>query len=118
MIPKFQSLNQALGCSLGERGSSRSHKIVRESHINEIKHVQTEKTLCGFTHKNNRKNTFGQIDLVGKFMHSDVWKMNITDNIRFSRHQFLDQLNNQSSCSLSLYRLSQFFALHIGISTA
>ena len=31
--------------------------------------------------------------------------MNITDNIRFSRYLFLDQLNNQSSRSLSLYRL-------------
>ena len=38
-------------------------------------------------------------------MHSDVWKMNITDNIRFFRYLFLDQSNNQSSCSLSLYRL-------------
>ena len=31
--------------------------------------------------------------------------MNITDNIRFSRYLFLDQFNNQSSRSLSLYRL-------------
>ena len=55
--------------------------------------------------KLTEKDTLGQIDLVEKFVHSDVRKMNITDNIQFSRHLFLDQLNNQSSRSLSLYRL-------------
>ena len=38
--------------------SSRSHKIVRESRINEIKHVQTDKPLREFTHKNHRKRHF------------------------------------------------------------
>ena len=33
--------------------SSRSRKIVRESRINEIKHVQTDKPLSEFTHKNH-----------------------------------------------------------------
>ena len=51
------------------------------------------------------KKTLGQIDEVEKFVQSDVQKMNITDNIRFSRYLFLEQLNNQSSRSLSLYRL-------------
>ena len=81
-------------------------KIVRESRINEIKHVQNEKPLHEFTHKYHRKKkTSGQIDEVEKFVQSDVRKINITDNIRFSRYLFLEQLNNQSSCSLSLYRL-------------
>ena len=35
--------------------SSRSCKIVRESRINEIKHVQNEKPLREFTHKYHRK---------------------------------------------------------------
>ena len=35
--------------------SSRSRKIVRESRINEIKHVQNEKPLREFTHKYHRK---------------------------------------------------------------
>ena len=35
--------------------SSRSRKIVRESGINEIKHVQNEKPLREFTHKYHRK---------------------------------------------------------------
>ena len=86
--------------------SSRSRKIVRESRINEIKHVQNEKPLREFTHKYHRKKkTSGQIDEVEKFVQSDVRKINITDNIRFSRYLFLEQLNNQSSRSLSLYRL-------------
>ena len=55
--------------------------------------------------KITEKDTLGQIDLVEKFVHRDVRKMNITDNIQFFRHLFLDQLNNQSSRSLSLYRL-------------
>ena len=88
------------------RQSSRSHKIVHESRINEIKHVQNEKPLHEFTHKYHRKKkTSGQIDEVEKFVQSDVRKINITDNIRFSRYLFSEQLNNQSSRSLSLYRL-------------
>ena len=55
--------------------------------------------------KITEKKTLGQIDEVEKFMQSDVRKMNITDNIRFSRFLFLEQLNNQSSRSLSLYKL-------------
>ena len=86
--------------------SSRSRKIMRESRINEIKHVQNEKPLREFMHKYHRKKkTSGQIDEVEKFLQSDVRKINITDNIRFSRYLFLEQLNNQSSRSLSLYRL-------------
>ena len=56
------------------------------------------------TNITEKKKTSGQIDEVEKFVESDVWKMNITDNIRFSRYLFLEQLYNQSSCSLSLYR--------------
>ena len=45
--------------------SSQSRKIVRESRINEIKHVQNEKPLREFTHKyHQKKNTSGQIDEV------------------------------------------------------
>ena len=55
--------------------------------------------------KFTEKDTLDQIDLCEKFVHSDVRKMNITDNIWFSRYVFLEQLDNQSSCSLSLYRL-------------
>ena len=83
--------------------SSRSRKIVREPRINEIKHIQNEKPLREFTHKYHRKKkTSGQIDEVEKFVQSDVRKINITDNIRFFRYLFLEQLNNQSSRSLSL----------------
>ena len=53
-----------------------------------------------------KKKSSGQIDEVKKFVQSNVWKMNITDNTRFSRYLFLEQLNNQSSRSLSLYRLT------------
>ena len=35
--------------------SPRSRKIVRESRINEIKHIQTDKSLLEFTHRNHRK---------------------------------------------------------------
>ena len=66
-----------------------------ESCINEIKHVQNDKLLCEFTHKNHRKKTLGNIDEVEKLAQSAVRKMYITDNIRFSRHLFLEQLNNQ-----------------------
>ena len=52
-----------------------------------------------------KKKTLGQIDEIEKFVQRDVWKTNITDNIRFSRYLFLEHLNNQSSRSLSLYRL-------------
>ena len=52
-----------------------------------------------------KKKTSGQIDEVEKFVQSYVWKINIADNIWFSRYLFLEQLNNQSSRSLSLYRL-------------
>ena len=55
--------------------------------------------------KINEKKTSGQIDEVEKFMQNNVWKMNVTDNIPSSRYLFLEQLNNQSSRSLSLYRL-------------
>ena len=55
--------------------------------------------------KTTEKKTSGLIDEVEKFMQRDVRKMNITDNIRFSRYLFLEQLNNQSSHSLSLDRL-------------
>ena len=57
------------------------------------------------TNITEKKKTAGQIDEVEKFVQSDVRKINITDNIRFSRYLFLEQLNNQSSRSLSLYRL-------------
>ena len=60
-------------------------------------------SLTNITEK--KKETSGQIDEVEKFVQSDVRKINITDNIRFSRYLFLEQLNNQSSRSLSLYRL-------------
>ena len=52
-----------------------------------------------------KQKTSGQIDEVEKFVQSDVRKINITDNIRFSRYLLLEQLNNQSSRSLSPYRL-------------
>ena len=55
--------------------------------------------------KITEKKTSGQIVEVEKFLQSDVRKMNVTDNIQFSRYLFLEQLNNQISCSLSLYRL-------------
>ena len=58
------------------------------------------------TNITEKKKTSGQIDEVEKFVQSDVRKINITDNIRFSRYLFLEQLNNQSSRSLSLYRLN------------
>ena len=45
--------------------------------------------------KITKKKTLGQIDEVEKFVQSDVWKMNITGNIRFSRYLFLEQLTNQ-----------------------
>ena len=57
------------------------------------------------TNITEKKKTLGQIDEVEKFVQSDVRKMSITDNIRFFRYLFLEQLNNQSSRSLSLYRL-------------
>ena len=57
------------------------------------------------TNITEKKKTSGQIDEVERFVQSDVQKINITDNIRFSRYLFLEQLNNQSSRSLSLYRL-------------
>ena len=49
--------------------------------------------------------TSGQTDEVEKFMQSNVRKMNISDNTRFSTYLFLEQLNYQSSRSLSLYKL-------------
>ena len=55
--------------------------------------------------KITEKKTSGQIDEFEMFMQSDVRKMNITDNIGFSRYLFLEKLNNQSSCSLFLYKL-------------
>ena len=55
--------------------------------------------------KINKKKTSGLINEVENLVQSDVRKMNITDKIRLSRYLFLEQLNNQSSHSLSLYRL-------------
>ena len=78
---------------------------MHESCINETKHTKNDKLLCEFSHKNHRKKTLGQTDEVEKFVQSDVGKMNITDNIQFSRYLFFEQLVNQSSSSLSLYRL-------------
>ena len=57
------------------------------------------------TNITEKKKTSGQIDEVEKFVQSDFRKMKISDNILFSRYLFLEQLNNQSSCSLSLYKL-------------
>ena len=86
--------------------STRSRKIVRESGMNEIKHVQNDKPFREFKHKYHRKKkTSGQIDEVEKFVQSDVRKINITDNIWFSRYLFLEHLNYQSSRFLSPYRL-------------
>ena len=51
------------------------------------------------------ERTSGKKDEVEKVVQSHVRKKNITDNIRFSRYISLEQLNNQSSRSLSLYRL-------------
>ena len=47
--------------------------------------------------KITEKKTLGSIDEVEKLVQSAVRKMYITDNIRFSRHLFLEQLNNQFS---------------------
>ena len=44
--------------------------------------------------KITEKKTLGQIDEVENFVQSDVRKINITDNIRFSRYLFLEPLNN------------------------
>ena len=53
--------------------------------------------------KKKKKKDLGQIDKVEKFVQSDVRKMNITDNIRFSRYLFLEQINRvlrfQSLCT-------------------
>ena len=62
--------------------------------------------------KITEKDTLGQIDLVEKFLHSDVRKMNITDNIRFSKYLFLEQF------FILVQTVPQSFALDIGISTA
>ena len=43
------------------------------------------------TNITEKKKTSGQIDEVEKFVQSDVRKINITDNIRFSRYLFLEQ---------------------------
>ena len=71
--------------------SFRLRKIVRESHINEIKHIQNDKPLREFTHKITKKKTSGQINEVENSVQSDVRKMNVTDNIRFSIYLFLEQ---------------------------
>ena len=44
--------------------------------------------------KITEKKTIVQIDEVEKFVKSNVLKMNVTDNIRFSRYLILEQLNN------------------------
>ena len=61
-------------------------------------------------HKITEKKTSGQRDDIEKFVQSDVHKMNITDNIHFSRYLFLEQLNRV----LVLYPcldLNQFFGI-------
>ena len=61
---------------------------MRESRINEIKKVQNDKPYVNSRTKITEKKTSGQIYEVEKFVQSDVRKMNITDNIRFSRYLF------------------------------
>ena len=51
----YQTTKFLTGPNLKYLQSSRSRKIVCESRINEIKHVQNEKPLCEFTHKYHRK---------------------------------------------------------------
>ena len=69
--------------------------------------------------KITEKDTLDQIDLVQKFVHSDVRKKNINDNILVSRYLFLEQLNNQEFSFFILGQtVSQFFALHNGNATA
>ena len=61
--------------------------------------------------KITEKKTSGQIDEVEKFVQSDIRKMNRTHNIWFYRYLFLEQLNNQSSRSLSFAQtVTRFFA--------
>ena len=79
---------------------------IMQNCANEIEQVQNGKPLHEFMHKyHQKKKTSGQIDEVEKLVQSNVRKINITNNIRFSRYLFLEQLNNQHSRSLSLYRL-------------
>ena len=65
--------------------------------------------------KITEKKTLGQIDEVEKFVQSDVRKMNITDNIRFSRYLFLEQLNNQFLFFILVHTVTRFFPQNIGI---
>ena len=67
------------------------------------------------TNITEKKKTSGQINEVEKFVQSNVRKINITNNIRFFQISILEQLNNQSSRSLSPYRLTRSFAQNIGI---
>ena len=75
--------------------------------MNKIKHVQTDKPLHEFTHKNHWKRHFRpdrfRWEVCAERCLEDEWY--IADNIRFSRYLFLEQLNYQSSRSLLLYRL-------------
>ena len=69
--------------------SSRSRKIVHESRINKINtYKMTNPYVNTRTKSPKKKKTSGQIDEVEKFVQSDVPKMNITENIRFSRYLF------------------------------
>ena len=52
---RLWELDKTRHCVLLGYQSSRSRKIVRESRINEIKHVQNEKPLREFTHKYHQK---------------------------------------------------------------
>ena len=66
--------------------------------------------------KITEKKTLDQIDGIEKLVQSDVRKINITDNIRFSRYLFLEQLNNQEfSFFIFVQTVTRFFAQNIGI---
>ena len=80
-------------------------------HVNEIKLIQIDKLLHEFMHKNDWKNTIGQIDLDEKFLYNDFWIM--TDNISFSRYLSLEDFDNQSSRSKNADLVqSSFVNLH------
>ena len=59
--------------------------------------------------KVTEKQTLGQIDEVENFVQSDVWKINITDNIWFSRYLFLEQF------FILVQTVTRLFAQNIGI---
>ena len=82
--------------------------------------------------KITEKDTLGQTDLVEKFVHSDVRKMNVFEKFV---HNYVRKMNDSRQYlvfQISIFRtiklsefsffilvqtVSQFFALHIGIST-